>query len=242
MLTSPTNFLEGIIDLSLSPAERAVALLWWHGRSDPTVVIAPKDLAREIQDAVFASQNVSRLSKQLSDDPRTTRRPGGKFAIKIDARRELDERYNPYLKERPIKRSDSIFPTELFEGTRGYIEKVVVQINASYDHSLYDCCAVMCRRLLETLIIEVYEAKGRASKLKGPDGHFQMFSSLLSHLENDTQFNLARDSIKGLKNFKNLGDQSAHNRRFNARKQDIDRIRDGARIAAEELLHLASLA
>ena len=55
-----------------------------------------------------------------------------------------------------------MLPIDLFDGTRGYIEKVVLQINASFDASLYDCCAVMCRRLLETLIIECYEANGQA--------------------------------------------------------------------------------
>jgi hypothetical protein len=44
---------------------------------------------------------------------------------------------------------------------------VVEQINKSYDIELWDCCAVMCRRLLETLIIEVYEKLGRANEIKG---------------------------------------------------------------------------
>jgi hypothetical protein len=34
----------------------------------------------------------------------------------------------------------------------------------------------------------------------------------------------------------------AHNRRFNAHKEDIDRVRDGLRVAVEELVHLAALA
>jgi len=52
---------------------------------------------------------------------------------------------------------------------------------------------------------------------------------------------LGRNAAKGLKDFKQLGDQSAHNRRFNANANDIDRVRDGLRVAAEELLHLAGL-
>jgi hypothetical protein len=39
------------------------------------------------------------------------------------------------LDARPVaKLSDSILPRELFLNTRGYIEKVVGQINGSYDH------------------------------------------------------------------------------------------------------------
>ncbi|MGE0700753.1 MAG: hypothetical protein AB7O57_16760, partial [Hyphomicrobiaceae bacterium] len=47
--------------------------------------------------------------------------------------------------KRQIRPSDSVVPRELVAKTRGYIEKVVAQINGSYDHQLYDCCAVMCR-------------------------------------------------------------------------------------------------
>jgi hypothetical protein len=100
----------------------------------------------------------------------------------------------------------------------------------------------MCRRVLETLLIEVYESKGRAAEIKGADGHFQMFAALLAHFEKDNAFHPRRNALKGLRDFKLLDDLSAHNRRFNARKDDVDRVRDGLRIAAEELLNLAGLA
>ncbi len=100
----------------------------------------------------------------------------------------------------------------------------------------------MCRRLLETLIIEVYEAKERAIEIKGSDGHFLMFAGLLAFLERDSKVNLSRNTIKGLRDVKALGDLAAHNRRFVASRDDIDRIRDGLRIASGELLALAGLA
>lgn len=138
--------------------------------------------------------------------------------------------------------TDSVLPRELFDGTRGYIEKVVDQINGSYDHGHWDCCAVMCRRLGETLIIEVYEHQGRSMEIKGADGNFHMLNGLLNVLNNDSTINLGRNSKKGLKDLKELGDKSAHDRRFNARKPDIDSIRSGLRSAAEDLLNLADLA
>jgi hypothetical protein len=138
------------------------------------------------------------------------------------------------------KDTGSVIPLGLATA-RGYLEKVVLQLNASYDAQLYDCCAVMCRRLLETLIIEVYEHCGRAPEIKGSDGNFLMLSGLAGYFENDKAFNVGRNGMKGLRDFKSLGDLSAHNRRFNARKEDIDRVRDGLRVIVEELLHLAKL-
>jgi hypothetical protein len=139
------------------------------------------------------------------------------------------------------KPSDSVLPRELFSSTRGYIEKVVQQINGSYDHGFYDCCAVMCRRLGETLIIEIYESQGREKEIKSADDNFLMLSGLLGVLNKDNRIHLGRNAKRGLDGLKDLGDKSAHNRRFNARQPDIDSIKSDLRTAAEELLHLAKL-
>jgi hypothetical protein len=37
---------------------------------------------------------------------------------------------------------------------------------------------------------------------------------------------------------KKIGDLSAHNRRYTAKKQDIEKIKDDIRIVIEELTHL----
>lgn len=68
-----------------------------------------------------------------------------------------------------------------------------------------------------------------------------MLNGLAGFFESDGAFNVSPNGMKGLRDFKNLGDLSAHNRRFNARKEDIDRVRDGLRVVVEELLHLAKL-
>ena len=67
-----------------------------------------------------------------------------------------------------------------------------------------------------------------------------MFSGLFNHIHNNEQIQLGRSALSALKDFKKLGDLSAHNRRFNARKSDIDKIQPGLRIACEELLYIAN--
>jgi len=231
-------FLQALAGEKMTSNERAVALLWFHGLDSTDVNLKPAVLCKEIEYAGYARQNTSRITKALEADKRTTKGSNGTFRIRVDARPDLDVKYLSYVEQRPLPRSTSVLPADMFHDTRGYIEKVVAQINVSYDISLYDCCAVMCLRLLETLIIELYEAQGRANEIKDGDGHFLMFSGLLRYLESDRSITIGRNGIKGLKDFKLLGDLSAHNRRFLARRDDIDRIRDGMRVAAEELLHL----
>ena len=134
--------------------------------------------------------------------------------------------------------SDKFFPIELVKGTRPYIEKVALQACGSYDLGWYDAAAVMARRLLETLIIELYEAKGLDQKLKKPDSAFHYLTGLISVLLGETVFNLGRNTKKALPRLKDLGDQSAHSRRYIARQQDLDALKRDLRVAIEELVHL----
>jgi hypothetical protein len=242
-LTEIDEFLLSLEHSTLKMMDKAIALLWWMGRNDAQAGATARQLCEIIERNGYPQQNYSRLEAQLE----TRRTYVGKFPktnvwhVHPRGRLKLDEVYGEFSLPKPPRASDSVLSRSLFENTRGYLEKVVRQINGSYDASLYDCCAVMCRRLLETLIIEVYEQAGRSPDIKGASGHFFMFSDLLQTLIKDSAFNVSRNGQKGLEEFKKLGDLSAHNRRFNAQKDDIDRIRDGMRVASEELLHLAKL-
>lgn len=219
-------------------------MIWWTQREQPASGLTAREIATLMEGAGYPGQNVSRLEEQLAADRRTARVPGSKsWRLNPASRVELDGVLTPFVDEpKPIKATDSVVPRSIFKDTRGYIEQVVHQINASYDAALYDCCAVMCRRLLETLIIETYEHRGRARDIQAADGNFFMLAELQRRLLADSTVNLSRNGKKGLEDFKRLGDWSAHNRRFNATRADIDRVRDGLRLACQELLHLAGLA
>ena len=236
------EFLRGMGKAGLSSINRAVGLIWLHSRSDPSIGLSPEAIASTTHDAGFAKQNVSRLKAALRADSRTASGTNGEFRIRVNIRHKVDAEFLQFVGAREVPATDSVLPAELFLQTRGYIEKTVKQINGSYDCGLYDCTAVMCRRLLETLLIEAFEAKGVESELKGADGNFLMFSGMLAAVEASTSVRPGRNAFGGLRDFKKLGDLSAHSRRFNARRDDIVRIRDGIRVASEELLHLANLA
>ncbi|MGC2518415.1 MAG: hypothetical protein WA373_04830 [Burkholderiales bacterium] len=134
--------------------------------------------------------------------------------------------------------SDKLFPLEIVKGTRPYIEKVALQACGCYDLGWFDGASVMARRLLETLIIELYEAKKLDHKIKKPDGAFQYLSGLISVMLSETAFNLGRNTKGVLPVLKDLGDQSAHNRRYTARQQDLDSVKRELRVTIEELVHL----
>ena len=134
-----------------------------------------------------------------------------------------------------------VLPHAMVYGTRGYIEKVVFQINGSYENGWFDSCAVMMRRLVETLIIECFEADNIDSKIKKTNGEFYHLSDLIVKMLSEPSWNLGRDTKKTLPKLKQLGDRSAHNRRYNAHREDIDKILADFRLVCQELLYIARL-
>ena len=137
--------------------------------------------------------------------------------------------------------SEQVLASSLVRGTRGYLEKVANQINGCYEHGWYDACAVMIRRLIETLIIETFESHGIATKIQNTSGDFLYLSELISKTLAESAWNLGRNTKSALPRLKDIGDQSAHSRRFVAHRSDIDRIIPDLRTVVQELTLLARL-
>src|SRR5262249_28225581 len=104
-----------------------------------------------------------------------------------------------------------------------------------------DACAVMMRRLVETLIIEVFEAHSIAGRIKVPSGDCLRLSALIDRTLTDTTWHLGRNAKQALRRLKDVGDQSAHSRRFNAVRADIDKLAHDMRVVVQEPLSLAKL-
>lgn len=137
--------------------------------------------------------------------------------------------------------NEPVLPYSLFKGTRGYIEKIVIQINRTYEHACYDACAVMMRRLVEVLIIEAFEHHGISKKIQDSSGDFLYLQDLIAATLAEPGWSLGRNTKRGLGKLKTIGDQSAHSRRYNARRTYVDDVIIDLRTISEEFLYLAAL-
>lgn len=138
-----------------------------------------------------------------------------------------------------IAPTNSYFPLELFDNTRDYLKTIAKQAASCYDQGLYDACSVMTRKLLEVLIIESFERFNISSKIKNAsNGHFYFLSDLIDYFRAETTWNIGRNAKDSLTSLKKMGDMSAHNRRYSAKKSDVDKLKDDLRIVLEELIHL----
>ena len=135
----------------------------------------------------------------------------------------------------------TVLSQSLFQGTRGYLEKIVYQINTSYQNTCYDACSVMTRRLIEILIIESYENHSIESKIMDSGGNFFFLDDLINEFLSESSWNPSRNTKRCLHKVKLLGDNSAHSRRYNTNRNDIDKIVGDLRVTAEELLYLSGL-
>lgn len=69
-----------------------------------------------------------------------------------------------------ITESGTILPSQLFDNVSHNVQSICKQINASYENNLYDCTAVMMRRLLEGLLVLAYQHYGIESEITENSG------------------------------------------------------------------------
>jgi hypothetical protein len=231
-----SRFAKGIASLDLSHADRAVALLWYYRQTQQFEERTASELANDLHDEAFPKPNVTRLNRELARSRYTIkgRRPG---SFQIDVRRlsDLEEQYGRFLEMKSVDVPDLVIPKDWVKGTRLYLEEMVRQINGTYDSGFYDACATMCRRLMESLIIELYIHSDRAAEIQN-NGVFLGLGQLITYVGSDRSLTLGRNTPKTMTQVKELGDTAAHDRVYITSKQDIDDIIPQYRRMLQELL------
>ncbi len=134
------------------------------------------------------------------------------------------------------KFSKFVVPPELVENSKGYIKQTTYQINGCYSDSYYDACYTMVRKLIETLIIEVYEKLGIEEEIKDSNKNYFMLRDLIPKCLNQSKIKLGRVTKDVLHKIKLYGGTAAHNPRINLKQADIDKYADNIRIAVQDFL------
>jgi hypothetical protein len=198
---------------------------WWAARP-----------CRHFAGAPFARDFVSAESVFAAATPQKDR---------LAAVRELSHSLRTKWKETKGAASapgNELFPMVLISKTkRGYLLTIEKQMNGCFREGWYDACAMMMRRLVEIAIIEAFEHKGIANKIKDASGNYFQLTELIDRALAEATLKLSRNTKTELPKLKNLGHRSAHGRYFTALRTDIDKVEDGVRVVAEELLTHAGL-
>lgn len=235
------EFAQALAKVSLSHVQRATALLWYYRQSQEFEERAASELAIDLHDEGFPKPNVTRLSADLRRCNEVVRgKRAGTFQVDVRRLSALDEAYLPLLGARQVKVAGAILPADAVAGTRGYLEQLAHQINGTYESGFFDACAVLCRRLMESLVIEVYMHLGRQHEIQN-NGVFVTLDRLLAKIKADQAIVLGRTAPKTMDDIKQIGDAAAHDRTYITSQIDIDDLKSRYRKLIAELLRLAAI-
>lgn len=235
------NFVSQVEEFdTLSASEKIEYIVYYHTITKEQGGVKGKDI-----DLSFDELKIPRYSNSIqflsSNSKKTKNKPPkfvvqkGLYHLERTKKAEIDSKIDA---PRKINPTNNYFPLELFKNTRGYLEIISTQAAGCYDQGLYDACSVMTRKLLEILIIEAFERHNISEKIKNTGGNFFFLSDLIDIFNAETVWNIGRNAKSSMPNLKKMGDLSAHNRRYIARKGDIDKLKDDLRIVLEELIHI----
>lgn len=132
--------------------------------------------------------------------------------------------------------SNELIELSIFDGTPYYLKAIAKEMIHCYDAGQYNATLVLMRKLVETLIIECFERYGIDSEIKDPNGVFFYLSDLIPKYLASSKWNASRNINTSLTSVKKYGDLSAHNRRFLAKKGDIDSFKFELRQALQEII------
>jgi len=201
---------------------RTCLLAFYYLKKDGIAEFTASDYAKWIEGHNFGKPNTHRLTERLRKNRNTVKgsKPGA-FRLQHKYLLALEAKF-PQLSEKSQEVIDhgTILPPILYEKTRGYIESLAKQINASYEYNIFDGCAVLMRRLEEVLLTMSYEHLGITAAIKdAATGTYYMLERIVNDAIRNPTLNLSRNSQKSVEGFRELGNYSAHKITYTCKRE-----------------------
>src|SRR3989338_3077007 len=198
------QFAQEISQLNLTREEQAIAFLWYYRRTQTFEERTASELASDLAEEHLGRPNVTFLHKDLSKSKQTVKgkRPKS-FQLHAKLIPVLNDKYGPLLTPKQVASPPSVLPDSFVQGTKPHLENLVRQINGCYNAGFYDASAVLIRRLVESLIIEVFIHNKLTHEIR-VNNSFLMLDKLITKISNLAQINLGRNTPSTLEDIKTL--------------------------------------
>jgi len=235
------DFAKKISKLGLNRLQQAIAFLWFYQYTQAYEERTASELANDIAEVGLGKPNVTQLQQQLKKSIQIVKgKRVNTFQLHLKYLDDLTAKYGPLVELKDVNVSPSIIPFDFVKGTKLYLERLVHQINGAYDYGFYDCCAVLIRRLMESLIIEVFIQKQMTQDIKNNYGFLEL-DKLIVKITNHPQINLNRNAHATMEKIKTIGDTAAHDRTYITQIEDINELKNDIRKTIYELLVLSNI-
>ena len=141
-----------------------------------------------------------------------------------------------------IEQFGTVLPEDLFSTLPSNVVKICKQINASYERHLYDCAAVMMRRLLEDLLVLSYQNANIESEIMDNSGKAHVsLDRIIKNAEQNLTLSLSSNTKRDMNLFKDLGNYSAHKIWYNCTQGDLRPHILKYRAIIEELMYKSGI-
>ena len=208
---------------------RAVLLCYFHYKSTGEQVFEMKGIQELFSDAGYKQINNSRVKKYLLDKKLMRIPKGMKTSLEFvpTILQELEQKYSSLWADTDTITSESeLIDENKFGGKRGFLTRLIKQINHSYANNCY---------------VLSYQNLGIDNQIKDSSGSgYIMLESIVKNAKNNQGLKLSR--IKNeFDTFRMVGNFSAHSITYTAGRKDIDDIKINYRVMLEELYNKAGL-
>ena len=155
---------------------------------------------------------------------------------------ELESQYaSLWIDIESIESSSELIDENKFCGKRGYLDKLIKQINHTYGHNCFDACAVLMRRLFEILLVLTYQNTGNEAVISKPDGTHFMLEAIVKDAVQNKALGIPARISKNFDAFREVGNNSAHSITYTAGQKDVTDIQRDYRVMMEDLYNRAGL-
>lgn len=237
------EFKSSVDLLSRSELDKVLLLAYYYHKTEGGTEFTTNDVCDWFNKLHLPRPNTSRLLKNIkSSSSFVSGKKKGFFRIHGTELDRLQVEY-PGLRSgsTEVVSTDTILPREIYDGTRGFIESLAKQLNASYEYNIYDGCAVLMRRLLEVLLILSYEHHKIEAVIQDANGDYVSLSKIINDAKTNKTLKLSKDSRTVIDSFRTIGNLSAHKVYYNCRRADLERIGVHYRVTIEELLYVCGI-
>lgn len=226
---------------SLPEVEKVCYLAFFYLQTNKVQEFTAADADGWLTGSGYAAPNRSRLSLRLSSSRDTVKGQRG-FRLAPKFVHALERQF-PTLSEKSQEVFDdgTILAELEYKATRGYVEKIAKQINASYEHNIFDGCAVLMRRLVEVLLILSYRKLGIENAIRDAQGNYQMLEAIICNAKTNPTLDLSRNSKSSLDIFRELGNFSAHKIEYTCHREYLQPHIQKYRALITELLYKSGL-
>ncbi|MBP5695310.1 MAG: hypothetical protein J6X11_01535 [Treponema sp.] len=228
----------------LTETNRAKYICFFLYKEDGITCFSPSIISNKLIEFGYSKPNSSRLKTNLIKEKIMKFTNANKTTLEFipiciqQLEKDYGENWNDF---ETIESNSELLDEAKFCGKRGFLTKLIKQINISYKNNCYDGCAVLLRRVFEIVLVLCFQKFAIENQITKPDGSHLMLEGITKAAIGNTTLNISKRITDNFESFREVGNNSAHSITYTASKKDIDDIARNYRVMLEDLYNKAGL-